>query len=64
VLDDKTMIVGMSGAEVTEVFAVTGSVLTAVAGSDSAKIQGLTLNGMDSCDAAFECSSSRTACSR
>jgi fibronectin type 3 domain-containing protein len=56
VLDDKTMIVGMSGAEVTEVFAVTGSVLAAVAGSDSAKVQGLTLNGMDSCDAAFECS--------
>jgi fibronectin type 3 domain-containing protein len=58
VLDDDVVVIGMSGAEATTIMATTGSVISAVAGSDLAKIQGLTLDGLGSAANALDCSDS------
>jgi hypothetical protein len=58
VLDDDVVIIGMSGAEATTILAATGNVISAVAGSDLARIQGLTLDGLGSAATALDCSNS------
>jgi parallel beta-helix repeat protein len=53
--------IGMSGADSTSIVSTTGSVVSAVAGSDSAKLQGLTIDGLGAAPNALDISGSNIA---
>jgi hypothetical protein len=55
VIDEKVMVLGVYGSSVTRIVSSGGSALLATAGSDSATIQGLTIDGLGSAQNAIEC---------
>jgi parallel beta-helix repeat protein len=58
VLDEAVVMLGMSGADSTSIVSMTGSVVSAVAGSDGAKLQGLTIDAMGAAPSALSISCS------
>ena len=54
-IDGTVRMIGMAGPASTSIVVSGGSVITAAAGSDSAKLQGLTFDGLGSAENAIEC---------